>query len=338
METDALKKYLAALIDGHKAIHTANQIRKSIKQRINHLRSENENAIEAKPQPPVMPALENTGVNVLKAIGIGSGVFVGGYFVVGCVVGIIGFLVGGIGGGVFAGVGVLCLLAACGVSFAYVLSGIKGNSEVKAAYKKAQEQYPQLVEAHKEKIRQREGRNKANIEAIADLQRENEIVASTVQDAEATLGELYAKDIIFGKYRRFVAVASFYEYIMSGRCDSLEGRDGAYNLYESELRQNIIIGKLDEAVGRLEEIRDAQYVLYAAIQESNRISREIASEVSEINSRVAAIGRASETTAKMSKLSAFYAAESARNRKILVDLNRGDFDTLVTKGGRNIIG
>jgi hypothetical protein len=43
------------------------------------------------------------------------------------------------------------------------------------------------------------------------------------------------------------------------------------------------------------------------------------------------------STAKSSKLAEFYTAESARNSKILVDLNRGDFDTLVTKGGRHII-
>ncbi|GHV17961.1 hypothetical protein FACS18949_07000 [Clostridia bacterium] len=343
METTILKDYLAALIDRYKAVYTANQVRKSIKERINHLRNENSNAIEALPEPPVMPETSNGGVNVLKALGIGLAVFVGGYFVVGCVVGIIGFITG-LSAGVFIGVAVICFLVACGVTISRIADGTKENSEAKAAYEKAKaayekakEDYPLIVEAHKEKVRQRKKRTQSNAIVIDNLQQESEHVAAAIHDAETTIGTLYDKGVVFEKYRHFVAVATFYEYLMSGRCETLEGRDGAYNLYETELRQNIIIGKIDEILDRLSEIRDTQYVMCSAIQESNRISSEIASELSNIKSSLNAIEGSSASVAKSAKLTEFYAAENARNSKTLVDLNRGDFDSLVTKGGRHII-
>lgn len=67
-----------------------------------------------------------------------------------------------------------------------------------------------------------------------------------------------------------MAVSSFYEYLSSGRCTNLEGHEGAYNLFENELRLNIILVKLDDIIERLDDIRSNQYALYAAISKSNK--------------------------------------------------------------------
>ena len=48
-----------------------------------------------------------------------------------------------------------------------------------------------------------------------------------------------------------IAIASFYEYLMAGRCTSLEGTGGAYNLYENEIRMNQIISQLDTVITSL---------------------------------------------------------------------------------------
>lgn len=85
------------------------------------------------------------------------------------------------------------------------------------------------------------------------------------------LHKMYNKAIIFPKYRNFTAVSSFYEYIDSGRCTRLDGHEGAYNIFENEIRQNIIIQKLDEAVRMLKKIEQNQYMLYDAIRETNRV-------------------------------------------------------------------
>lgn len=83
------------------------------------------------------------------------------------------------------------------------------------------------------------------------------------------LGKLYAENIIYPKYRNMVAVTTIYEYLESGRCNRLEGPDGAYNLYEMELRQNIIIGQLSVIASNLEHIKENQFMLYNEIVAAN---------------------------------------------------------------------
>ena len=84
------------------------------------------------------------------------------------------------------------------------------------------------------------------------------------------LSQMYAMDILYPKYQNIVAVATIYEYIDSGRCSELTGPNGAYNLYESELRANLIIGSLSQINQNLQGIRENQFALYTLIEESNR--------------------------------------------------------------------
>lgn len=97
-----------------------------------------------------------------------------------------------------------------------------------------------------------------------------------ITTAEALLAELfkqknqlYGAGIIFEKYHDIVAVTTFYEYIKSGRCETLAGINGCYNLYESELRANIIINKLDMIGDSLEKIKENQYMLYSQLTAVN---------------------------------------------------------------------
>ncbi len=85
-----------------------------------------------------------------------------------------------------------------------------------------------------------------------------------------TLKQLYDMNIIYASYQNIVAVATIYQYLESGRCYALEGHEGAYNLYESELRQNIIIQKLDIIIDDLERIQRNQRILYSTLQEANQ--------------------------------------------------------------------
>ena len=94
--------------------------------------------------------------------------------------------------------------------------------------------------------------------------------SKNLNNTQNILNKFYSKDIIFEKYRNIYAISSICEYLKSGRCDSLTGTNGAYNLYEAELRQGIIINKLDEIISRLDRIEQNQYLLYEAINETNR--------------------------------------------------------------------
>lgn len=51
------------------------------------------------------------------------------------------------------------------------------------------------------------------------------------------LKDLYDKNILHQKYRNLDAVAAIYDYISTGRCNALEGSDGAYNFYEQRLER-----------------------------------------------------------------------------------------------------
>lgn len=77
-------------------------------------------------------------------------------------------------------------------------------------------------------------------------------------------------NVVFPKYRDLVAYSSFYEYIQTGRCTSLSGSDGAYNLYESEQRQDAIITKLSNVLESLEQIKANQFIIYSQMKEMNK--------------------------------------------------------------------
>lgn len=113
-------------------------------------------------------------------------------------------------------------------------------------------------------------------EAIARkrrLDREASKLEENLQQSRNYLENLYQRNIIFPKYRYFVAVASFYEYISSGRSQSLElrlGDKGCYNIYEEEIDRKIIISQLNMVLSNLSSIRNGQYVLYTAIQDAEQ--------------------------------------------------------------------
>lgn len=127
--------------------------------------------------------------------------------------------------------------------------------------------------------------------------------------------QLYATEIIFGKYRDLAAITSFYEYLLSGRCETLDGTNGCYNLYESELRANIIINKLDTIGDSLEQIKGNQYMLYSQLSQIN-------TEVSALNATTTAMLNGIRDTAEIflehsaviahnSAVSAYYAKLNA---------------------------
>ncbi len=96
-------------------------------------------------------------------------------------------------------------------------------------------------------------------------------VNKDLEDTEKALKKYYDVDVIYPKYRNLIAITTFIEYLESGRCKSLYGYTGCYNVYEQELRQNTIIGKLDQVLVKLDEIKKAQYATFMAIQMSNAI-------------------------------------------------------------------
>lgn len=94
---------------------------------------------------------------------------------------------------------------------------------------------------------------------------------TSIRQTEQILNQYYSLDIIYKKYRGLVPVATMYEYFDAGLCTELTGHEGAYLIYERQLQANIIIGKLDQIIDRLDEIIANQRILAEGIQTSNRM-------------------------------------------------------------------
>lgn len=107
--------------------------------------------------------------------------------------------------------------------------------------------------------------------------------------------------LLFPKYRNMVAIVMFIEYLESRRCSDLIGHEGAYNIYENEIRLNLIITQLNDVISRLDEIKDNQYYLYNLISDANRrnnqIYQELLSGISQISENTALAAAYSEATA-----------------------------------------
>ena len=117
-------------------------------------------------------------------------------------------------------------------------------------------------------------------EKYSGLKKTMQPILEIKSNIEYTLQRIYSTNVIYPKYRSLVPVTMFCEYLASGRCSALEGHEGAYNIYENELRQNIIISKLDTIASKLDSIKSSQYLLYTSISEANRLSGQMISSFS----------------------------------------------------------
>ena len=159
------------------------------------------------------------------------------------------------------------------------------------------------------------------------------LLEKEITEAETVLSEAYLQrnnfydlDIIFSKYRNPVALASFYEYLMAGRCSTLEGAGGAYNIYENEIHLNQITSKLDQILDSLEEIKQNQYIIYSELRKMNsslellntamdnaiESINQIESNTNEIGNKLGVIAHNSDVTAYYSKVNAYYSQKTAQ--------------------------
>ena len=100
-----------------------------------------------------------------------------------------------------------------------------------------------------------------------------------LKETKENLERVYAKNIIYPKYRNLPALTSIYEYYVTGRCEELSVPYGAYNLYEDEVRKDKIISQLNTVIANLEQIKLNQYKLYEQVcqiqSNTNRVVREL---------------------------------------------------------------
>ena len=211
----------------------------------------------------------------------------------------------------------IVVLVGLGLPAAGIFFGeIKDASRRERKYQDQLAEYEKMVRA--DRVRVQRERIKA-----AYLRREatklDQIHARTV----SVLRAVYDKNICFPKYRNFVAMWTIYEYICSGRCYTLEGENGAYNLYEMESRMDRILTKLDDVIKLLQKIKDQQFMLYHAIQDSNQKQQEILTAANHCADQIAQMGRNLSTISQqIDRQSAISQYQSEQTVKELEYMNR----------------
>ena len=136
-------------------------------------------------------------------------------------------------------------------------------------------------------------------------------MSKPLQETKDVLFGLYKKDYIYSKYHNLPALTSIYEYMVTGRCDELSGPHGAYNLYEDEVRKDMVISQLNTIIDNLEQIKQNQFMLYQRV-------KGIQNEMTSINAEIRQISGYTYQVAQFSALNAYYSALTARNTELTI--------------------
>ena len=101
------------------------------------------------------------------------------------------------------------------------------------------------------------------------LLRDIGILKSDIKACSETLDKLYKTKVIHPKYQIPLVMMKLYEYLDTGRCTSLGGHGGAYDVYEYEGRLDQIIDKLDHIIDHLKFIENEHKNFYRVISGIN---------------------------------------------------------------------
>lgn len=162
----------------------------------------------------------------------------------------------------------------------------------KKEFSKAKEKYIEngkLLEEENAKIAKNNNRFVDLCNYKADIMSdEYQLVKKEYNNTASLLQQYYDLNVIYPKYRNLVCVSSILEYFLSGRCETLTGHEGAYNILESDIKFGVIVSKLDTVIAKLDEIKTNQSLLYDSIQECNsnitKVSNDIINSVKKIES------------------------------------------------------
>ena len=190
----------------------------------------------------------------------------------------------------------VCTIAALS-SFISHRKTVAANKALYDRYRSEYEEYQNNCESRKQKydiamadynLKQNELNIKYN-EECRITQAKQEIIDAEISELDAPieqtraiLEELYALDYIYPKYRNMIAMTSIYEYYLSGRVDMLTGPNGAYNLFEQESRQNIIISNLETINTNLEAIKYNQCLIYGVMVDIRNVLYDIDVDISKM--------------------------------------------------------
>ncbi len=126
-------------------------------------------------------------------------------------------------------------------------------------------------------------------ENLATIVKEEEIIEKRQDEifkeltkAKRQLANLYSDNSLPIKYRNISAIATMYEYLETGRCNTIQGHGGIYDTYEVErialeqLAQMVIMNQT------LQKIEDNQRYICRELRQANQTLSHIKSSLKEI--------------------------------------------------------
>ena len=213
----------------------------------------------------------------------------------------------------------------------------KRNHDAKEKYDTDINNYHEVVlPEYEKKLEEEEKSHKNELARITLYNQGIEKNIALLEDekakTKAALTRLYDSGIIYPKYQGLVPVTTFCEYMDSGRRTALEGINGMYDLYESELLGQKIVSELSKVnntlsyisyqiggiASQLTGIARNQILLYEEVAKSNDIAKRIAQDtslllehsasavnmMSNLNEKIASIEMSTEMSAYNSEIAA----------------------------------
>lgn len=122
------------------------------------------------------------------------------------------------------------------------------------------------------------------------LSKRQEEIQTALMNAKKELRQIYSCNILPDKYRNLTAVVTLYEYLQTGRCNTIQGHGGIYDTYETERIHLAQLQQMVEINQRLSNIEDNQRYICQELRQVNNTLSHISSSLSEIektNARIA---------------------------------------------------
>lgn len=304
MSTEELKEYLGIVVDMEESIFVKENVCQEIDQEIEKLKIPKDFSDPTKPSAPLAPQpkepkQDDLPYSIMRVIGTCIGQFFAIGLTMTVITGYYAMLVGIAPREVSWPVSFSVIVPMVWIGYCIqknkaiscenekkrVESAIEYKDKLKE-YQEKQSQYQEALKQYKKDLNENQlKRRHDEIERqlkTAFLESQKENVKTKLAISKERLQTIYQKNLIFPKYRNLVMVCSIYEYICAGRCTELEGYEGAYNILETEIRLDHIISQLDVVIAKLEEIKNNQFVLYSAVQQSNRLLSQIMGSIHQI--------------------------------------------------------
>ena len=129
-----------------------------------------------------------------------------------------------------------------------------------------------------------------NVEETVINQRQEEIHNALVA-AKNSLMQIYSENVLPQKYRTLTAVATLYEYLETGRCNTIQGHGGIYDTYEVESLHLAQLQQMVQMNQTLSRMEDNQRYICQELRQANRTLSSINASLNEIEKTNAEIAK-----------------------------------------------